>query len=41
VGRLVEDPEMEELSYLVLELGHLWGKKEVSLPVSAILKMRM
>jgi hypothetical protein len=36
VGKLLENPETDELSYLVLEKGHLWGKKEIALPVSTI-----
>jgi len=36
VGSLLEDPETGQLSYLILEKGHLGGKKEISLPVSTI-----
>jgi uncharacterized membrane protein/sporulation protein YlmC with PRC-barrel domain len=36
VGELVFDPETEQVTHFVLEEGHLWGKKEVTLPLSAI-----
>lgn len=39
IGHLVElvvNPDSGHISHLVLEKGHLWGKKEVTLPVSAI-----
>jgi uncharacterized membrane protein/sporulation protein YlmC with PRC-barrel domain len=36
VGELVFDPESEQVTHFVLEEGHLWGKKEVTLPLSAI-----
>jgi sporulation protein YlmC with PRC-barrel domain len=36
VAELVVDPSSGHISHLVLEKGHLWGKKEVTLPVSAI-----
>jgi len=36
VGELVVDPASEEITHLVLREGHLWGKKDVVLPLSAI-----
>jgi sporulation protein YlmC with PRC-barrel domain len=36
LAELVVDPDSGHISHLVLEKGHLWGKKEVTLPVSAI-----
>lgn len=36
LAELVVDPESGHISHLVLEKGHLWGKKEVTIPVSAI-----
>jgi sporulation protein YlmC with PRC-barrel domain len=36
VGELVLDLESGHISHLVMEEGHLWAKKEVTLPVSAI-----
>ena len=39
VDGLVVDPETEEISHLVLQEGHLWGKKDVALPITAIDKV--
>jgi sporulation protein YlmC with PRC-barrel domain len=36
VGELVVDPESGHISHLVLEEGHLWAKKEATLPVSTV-----
>jgi len=39
VGRLDElvlDPQSGEITHLLMREGHLWGKKEVTIPVSAI-----
>ena len=36
VGNLLEDHETGKLSYLILEKGHLWGKKDISLPFSTV-----
>jgi sporulation protein YlmC with PRC-barrel domain len=36
VGELVVDPESRHISHLVLEEGHLWAKREITLPVSAV-----
>ncbi|MGB3716535.1 MAG: DUF1269 domain-containing protein [Candidatus Promineifilaceae bacterium] len=39
VGRLGEflvDPESGEISHLILEEGHMWGKQEITIPLSAI-----
>jgi sporulation protein YlmC with PRC-barrel domain len=42
VGRVDEflvDPENERITFLVMRQGHLWGQKEVSIPVSAIARV--
>jgi uncharacterized membrane protein/sporulation protein YlmC with PRC-barrel domain len=36
VGELLVDPEGEQITHLVLQEGHLWGKKEITLPLAAI-----
>jgi uncharacterized membrane protein/sporulation protein YlmC with PRC-barrel domain len=36
VGELVMDPSTGDITHLVLREGHLWGKKEITLPISAI-----
>jgi uncharacterized membrane protein/sporulation protein YlmC with PRC-barrel domain len=39
IGRVAElaiDPKSGEITHLLLGEGHLWGKKEVALPISAI-----
>ena len=36
VAELVLNPETGHISHFVLEEGHLWGKKEVTVPVTAI-----
>jgi hypothetical protein len=36
VGEFVNDPDSGEISHLILMKGHLWGKKEIAVPVSAI-----
>jgi uncharacterized membrane protein len=36
VGELLVDPTSEHITHLVLLEGHLWGKKELTLPISAI-----
>ena len=42
IGRIEEflvDPKDRHLTHLVLEEGHLWHKKELTLPMTAIAKM--
>lgn len=39
VDGLVVNPATEEISHLVLQEGHLWGKKDVALPITAIDKV--
>lgn len=42
IGRVEEfliDPENKHLTHLVLQEGHLWDKKELTLPMSAIARM--
>jgi uncharacterized membrane protein len=36
VGELVMDPDGEHITHLILKEGHLWGKKEITLSLSAI-----
>ena len=36
LDELVLDPQSGEVTHLLLRKGHLWGKKEVAIPVSAI-----
>jgi uncharacterized membrane protein len=36
VGELVVDPETGDITHLVLREGHLWGKKDVTLSLSAV-----
>jgi uncharacterized membrane protein len=35
-GELVVDPQSAEITHFVLREGHLWGKKEVTLPIAAV-----
>ena len=41
VGELVMDPESGEISHLVMQGGHLWGKREISVPLSAVDRIEM
>jgi sporulation protein YlmC with PRC-barrel domain len=36
VEELIVDPATEEVTHFALEEGHLWGKKEVTIPLSAV-----
>ena len=36
VGEFVVEPESGHITHLILLEGHLWAKKEVTLPLSAI-----
>ncbi len=36
VGEFLVDPESGEITHLILEEGHLWGKQEITIPLSAI-----
>jgi uncharacterized membrane protein len=36
VGELVLDPSSGEVTHFALEEGHLWGKKQATLPLSAV-----
>jgi len=36
LGELIIDPDSEHITHLVLLEGHPWGKKEVTVPISAI-----
>jgi sporulation protein YlmC with PRC-barrel domain len=36
VDELVVDPSGEKITHLMMRTGHLWGKKDVAIPVSAI-----
>jgi hypothetical protein len=36
VEELIVAPAAEQVTHFVLEEGHLWGKKDVTIPLSAI-----
>jgi uncharacterized membrane protein/sporulation protein YlmC with PRC-barrel domain len=36
VGELLVDPDSGHITHLILREGHLWGKRDVTLPISAI-----
>ena len=36
VRGLVVDPSDHQVTHVLLDEGHLWGKKEVSIPISAV-----
>ena len=36
VGDLVRDPDTQRVTHMMLQEGHLWGKKQITLPLSAI-----
>jgi sporulation protein YlmC with PRC-barrel domain len=36
VDELVVDPDSGEITHLLMRKGHLWGKKDVAIPVTAI-----
>jgi sporulation protein YlmC with PRC-barrel domain len=36
VDELVVDPDSGEITHLLMRQGHLWGKKDVAIPVTAI-----
>ena len=36
IGEFLIDPESGKISHIVLLKGHLWGRKELSLPISVI-----
>ncbi|MFC2037244.1 PRC-barrel domain-containing protein [Chloroflexota bacterium] len=36
VGEFLIDPASGQITHLILMAGHLWGKKEITVPVSAI-----
>ncbi len=42
IGRvrgLVVDPSDHQVTHVLLDEGHLWGKKEVSIPISSVAKV--
>ncbi|HSR29224.1 MAG TPA: hypothetical protein VLY63_01570, partial [Anaerolineae bacterium] len=39
LGELKLDPQSGNVTHLILEEGHLWGKKEIALPLSVIDKV--
>jgi sporulation protein YlmC with PRC-barrel domain len=39
VQGLVIDPESHHVTHVLLQEGHLWGRKEVSIPISAVTKI--
>jgi len=36
VGEFLVDPKSGHITHMVLKEGHLWGKKEINVPISAI-----
>jgi hypothetical protein len=36
VSGLVVDPNDHHVTHVLLEQGHLWGKKEVTIPITAV-----
>jgi sporulation protein YlmC with PRC-barrel domain len=36
VDELVVDPDSGNITHLLMRKGHLWGKKDVAIPVTAI-----
>jgi uncharacterized membrane protein len=36
VGELMVDPSSGHITHMVLQEGHLWGKREIALPLSAV-----
>jgi hypothetical protein len=36
VGEFLVDPDSGEISHIVLQEGHLWGKQEIAVPISAV-----
>jgi sporulation protein YlmC with PRC-barrel domain len=36
VEGLVIDPDSHEVTHVLLQAGHLWGRREVSIPISAV-----
>lgn len=36
VGEFLIDPQSDHITHLVLQKGHFWGKKEVTLPITTI-----
>lgn len=39
VDELIVDPDNQQVTHIVLQEGHLWHKKELTLPISAIARM--
>jgi hypothetical protein len=36
----VIDPTDHHVTHVLLERGHLWGKKEIAIPISAVIGVR-
>ena len=36
VDKLIIEPESEHITHIVLHKGHLWGKKDIMIPLSAV-----
>ncbi|MGH9099298.1 MAG: PRC-barrel domain-containing protein [Acidimicrobiales bacterium] len=36
VHGLVDDPSDHKITYILLDEGHLWGEKEIAIPISAV-----
>jgi sporulation protein YlmC with PRC-barrel domain len=41
IGDVIVDPENDHITHIVLREGHLWGQRDVTIPVSAIGKIEM
>ena len=42
IGRVqgfLVDPDNDRVTYVLLQEGHLWGRKEVAIPISAVLRV--
>ena len=39
VQGLVIDPRSHHVTHVLLQEGHLWGRKEVSIPISAVTRV--
>ena len=35
-GSFLVDPDGHHVTYVLLQEGHLWGRKEVAIPISAV-----
>jgi hypothetical protein len=40
VDELIVNPKTEQITHLVMHEGHLWGKRSITIPVSAVERIR-